>query len=69
MVLKRKMRTVHKNVEADAYVTEDGLRLTEEEDRYTHTTETRTKIQKESSSGGGTSSRSGGGGSGRSGKF
>ncbi len=69
MGLKRKMRTVHKKVEADAYVTDDGLRLTEEEDRYTHTTKTRRKIETESSSGGGSSSRSGGGGSGRSGKF
>ena len=69
MGLKRKMRTVYKKAEADAYVTDDGLRLTEEYDRYTHTTKTRRKIETESSSGGGSSSRSGGGGSGRSGKF
>ena len=70
--LKRKMRTVHQKAEANAYVAAGGLRLTEQYDRYTHTTKTRTKIAKESSSGGkggSTVSRSGGGGSGRSGKF
>ena len=69
--LKRKMRTVYPKAEANAYVAAGGLRLTEEYDRYTHTTKTRRKIEKERSSGGGgsTRSRSGGGGSGRSGKF
>ncbi len=69
--LKRKMRTVRPKSEANAYVAAGGLRLTEQYDRYTHTTETRRKIERERSSGGGgsTVSRSGGGGSGRSGKF
>lgn len=69
--LLRKMKSVHQKAEADAYLTAGGLHLTKQYDRYTHTTETRTKIQKESSggSGGRTYSESGGGGSGRSGKF
>ena len=70
IMLKWKMQTVHKKVEANEYVATGGLTLTKQYDRYTHTTETRTKIQKESSGGGGsTYSESGGGGSGRSGKF
>ena len=65
------MKSVHQKAEADAYLTDGGLHLTKQYDRYTHTTETRTKIQKESSgdSGGSTYSESGGGGSGRSGTF
>lgn len=59
------MKSVHQKKEADVYLSEDGLHLTQQYDRYTHTTETRTKIQKSSSG----SSESGGGGSGRSGKF
>ncbi len=65
--LKRKMVNVKEKTEANAYVTADGLILTGQSDNYTHTTETRTKIEKSSS--GGTSSRGGGGGHGRSGKF
>ena len=64
--LLRSMKSVHQKKEADVYLTGDGLHLTQQYDRYTHTTETRTKIEKPSSS---TSSESGGGGSGRSGKF
>ena len=69
--LLRKMKSVHQKAEANAYLTAGGLHLTKQYDRYTHTIETRTKIQKESSggSGGSTYSESGGGGSGRSGKF
>lgn len=62
--LLRGMKSVHEKKEADAYLTGGGLHLTQQYDRYTHTTQTRTKIKKESSS-----SESGGGGSGRSGKF
>lgn len=70
LMLKWKMQTVHKKVEADEYVAAGGLTLTKQYDRYTHTTETRTKISSDSdSSSSGTSSCSGGGGSGRSGKF
>ena len=69
LMLKWKMQTVHKKVEADEYVAAGGLTLTKQYDRYTHTTETRTKIHDDSDSGGSTSSCSGGGGSGRSGTF
>ena len=68
LMLKWKMQTVHKKVEANEYVAAGGLTLTKQYDRYTHTTETRTKISSDSDSGS-TSSCSGGGGSGRSGKF
>ncbi len=67
LLMRRKMKSVRRKVEANAYVTPDGLTLTDQYDRYTHTTETRRKIEKESSSG--SSSESGGGGSGSSGKF
>lgn len=67
--LMRGMKSVRQKKEADAYLTEGGLHLTQQYDQYTHTTETRTKIQEESSSGGSTCSESGGGGSGRSGSF
>ena len=69
LFLKRSMKTVHQKVEANEYVAPGGLQLSKQYDRYTHTTETRSKINNDSDSGGGTSSCSGGGGSGRSGKF
>ena len=69
LVLKWGMKTVHRKTEADKYIAKGGLDLTEQYDRYTHTTETRTKIETESSSSSSTSSESGGGGSGRSGSF
>lgn len=61
-----RMKSVHRKVEANEYIGVNGLRLTNQYDRYTHTTQTRTKIEKPST---GTRSESGGGGSGRSGKF
>lgn len=64
LVLKGKMKSVRRKAEAQTYVTPDGLCLTDSYDRYTHTTETRRRIEKNNSS-----SHSGGGGSGRSGKF
>ena len=67
VLLKAKMKSVRKAVQASAYVSGD-LQLTASRDQYTHTTETRTKIENESS-GGGSHSESGGGGSGRSGSF
>lgn len=67
-ILMRRMKTVHKKVEANEYVDANGLHLTGQYDRYTHTTETRTKIEK-NSSGSCATSENGGGGSGRSGKF
>ena len=67
LFLKSKMKTVRQGAEADAYVTAEGLNLTERYDRYTHTTETRRKISNDSDSG--SSDHSGGGGSSTSGKF
>ena len=64
LVLKGKMKTVRRKVEAQAYVAFGGLNLTDSYDRYTHTTESVRHIEKSSSG-----SASGGGGSGRSGKF
>ena len=69
LILKAKMKSVRKGVEADAYVSAEGLNLTERYDRYTHTTKTSRKLSSDSDSGGGSSSCSGGGGSGSSGKY
>lgn len=63
LVLKGKMKTVRRKVEAQAYIASGGLNLTDSYDRFTHITETRRRIEKSSSG------ESGGGGSGRSGKF
>ena len=70
LILRGKMKSVRKGTHADAYVA-GSLNLTASRDQYTHTTETRTKIEHESSDsgGGGSSACSGGGGSGRSGSF
>ena len=71
LILKAKMKSVRKGTHASAYVA-GSLNLTASRDQYTHTTETRTKIETESSSSGGdggSSACSGGGGSGRSGSF
>lgn len=57
------MKSLCQKKDADAYIAEDKLYLTQQYDQYTHTTETRTKIQKSSSS------SESGGGSGRRGKF
>lgn len=61
LVLKGKMKSVRRKVEAQAYVAAGGLSLTESYDHYTHTTETRRRIERNNSKGDG--------GSGRSGKF
>lgn len=66
VLLKSKMKSVRKATAANAYVSGD-LNLTASHDQYTHTTETRTKIEHESS--GDSHAESGGGGSGRSGSF
>ena len=69
LILKGKMKSVRKGREANAYAAGE-LALTASRDQYTHTTETRRKIERESSSsGGGGGSFSGGGGSGRSSSF
>ena len=67
VLLKSKMKSVRKASAANAYVSGD-LNLTASHDQFTHTTETRTRIERESSSGG-SHAESGGGGSGRSGSF
>ena len=74
MILKGQMKSVRKGVDANVYtMAGGGLKLTDSYDHYTHTTETRRKIESDSGGGGrssgGTVSRSGGGGHGRSGKF
>ena len=73
MILKGQVKSVRKGVDANVYTTAGGgLKLTDSYDHYTHTTETRRKIESNSGGGrssGGTVSRSGGGGHGRSGKF
>ena len=70
LFLKRSMKTVHQKVEANEYVAPSGLQMSKQYDRYTHTTEVRSKISSsDDSSSSGTSSCSGGGGSCRSGKF
>lgn len=62
LALKSKMKTVHRKAEAQTYVA-GGLQMRDRYERFTHTTETRRRIQTESHS------ESGGGGSGRSGSF
>lgn len=64
LVLKGKMKAVRRKTDAKGYVAFGGLNLTERYDRFTHATETRRRIEKDTSK-----SESGGGGSGRSGKF
>lgn len=65
-VLVGQMKSVARKTTAGVYAV-DGLRLTQQTDRFTHRTESRRKIETSSSSG--SVSHSGGGGSGRSGKF
>ncbi len=64
--LKASMKSVHKGSIANAYVTEEGLNLTERRDHFLYKTQTRRKIEKSKSD---SKSHKGGGGSGRSGKF
>ncbi len=68
MVMRASMMSVKKGGMVNAYVTEEGLNLTERSDWFLYNTQTRRKIER-SSSGSGSRSHSGGGGSGRSGKF
>ena len=66
LVLNGKMKSVAKATKASAYITGE-LELRRREDRFTHSTQVKTKI--ESSSSGGGKSRSSGSFSGTSGKF
>ena len=59
------MKTAKQKTEADEYM--PGFNLRVKRDRYTHTTETRRKIEKDHDSG--SSDHSGGGGSSTSGHF
>lgn len=63
VVLKNGMKSVAKKVEARNYVKEGSFNVSYRNDMYTHSTETRRKIEKSSSSGGS------GGGSHHSGSF
>ena len=63
LILKAGMKNVHIKQEAGAYIA-GGLDLTVRSDRFTPKTETRTKIEKQTST-----AKSGGGGHGRSAKF
>lgn len=56
--LKGKMKTVHRKSEARRY-TADGLQLTDQYDRYTHTTESVRRVESSGSSSGGSNSSGG----------
>ena len=66
LVLKGKMKSVRRGTEAHEYVAPGSIHITDGYERFTHTTETRRTIEKESSS---SSSGSSSGGSVSSGKF
>ena len=71
MVFKSQMNTAVQQVDADDYVTRDGVTITDRTERYTHTTTSRTKIERTNASSGssGSSGGSSGGYSGGGGKF
>ncbi|MBR0063663.1 MAG: TPM domain-containing protein [Oscillospiraceae bacterium] len=64
-----KMKNVRKKYEASDYIVPHSMRLTRQQDIFTHITQSRRRIERESSSGGGGSFHSGGGSSHHSGKF
>ena len=59
LVMKGKMKTARKQTHADAYIPQNGVRLTRQDDVYLTTTQTRVKIETQKS-GGGTTVNSGG---------
>lgn len=69
-LLKQQMKSVARSTQAEAFVAAGGLHLTRQQDRYTHTTQSRVYDPPSKSSGskGGTTTRSSGGSS-SSGKF
>ncbi len=69
--LKGKMKTARIAADADSYVQPGAVQITRREDRFTHTTETRRRIEKSerSGGGGGGTTISSGGHSHSSGKF
>ena len=66
-ILRKKMKTAVSAKEASAYITADGVEIFERADIFTHTTETRERINREDSHNG--TSRDSDGFSGSSGKF
>ncbi len=72
-VFRAQMRTAREKTTAEEYLVPRSMDLRVREDRFTHRTVTRTRIDSDSGSrgggGGGSSFHSGGGSSGRSGKF
>ena len=73
LILRMRMKSVHKNIEADRYVANGGLKLTQSRDIYRYTAQKRRHIPQNTNSGGGHSggsvSHTSSGGHGRSGKF
>lgn len=67
LLVKRSMKSVAAETEADAYFNRNSLHFTKREDRFLYITETRVKIQSDSDSGG--ASIGSDGFSGKSGKF
>lgn len=66
------LKSVREAAQAQEYAVPHSLKVREKSDRYTHSTETRTKIESDhdsDSGGGGSTHHSGGGYSGRSGSF
>ena len=66
------LKTVREASEARQYAVKGSLKLRDKSDRFTHTTETRVKVESDNDSdsgGGGSTHHSGGGFSGRSGSF
>ena len=51
-VSDRMMKSVSAKTKADTYLTDGSVEITGREDHFTHTTETRTKIERSSGSGG-----------------
>ena len=68
MIMRRKMRSVAKATSAANYVLQNSLNIYQADDVFTHTTQTRVKIESDSSRSGGGGRPSGGGG-GHGGKF
>lgn len=68
---ERQMKSVAAQVEADAYLSAGSVEITRREDLFTHTTETRTKIERNTdrSGGGGGTTTDSDGFSGKSGSF
>lgn len=69
LILLGQMSTVHEATQAKQYVVPRSLNIRTKSDRYTHSTETRVKVESENHGGGGSTHHSGGGHSGRSGSF